>query len=126
MSKVSSTKSAVTKYVIGFTLSLVFTLAAFWLVIQHVDNNHQGGPSHEFILISIISLAIAQLIVQLYFFLHLGHESKPRWNLIVALFMVMVLVIVVFGSLWIMDNLDYHMMGTEETKEYLHDHPGAF
>lgn len=125
MSK-NQVKSAVIKYVIGFTSSLILTLIAFWLVIQHVDNNHQGGPSHEFILVSIVSLAIVQLIVQLYFFLHLGHESKPRWNLIVALFMVLVLVIVVFGSLWIMDNLHYNMMGPEETKEYLRDHPGAF
>lgn len=126
MSKRSEVKSAVTKYVIGFISSIALTLAAFALVIQHVDSNHQGGPSHEFITATIVALAIVQLIVQLYFFLHLGHESKPRWNLIVALFMVMVLVIVVFGSLWIMNNLDYHMMGSEETKQYLRDHPGAF
>lgn len=118
-------KSAVMKYVIGFVLSLTLTLIAFGLLIQHLDNHH-AGLSHTFIFWSIVGLAIVQLIIQLVFFLHLGRESRPRWNLIVALFMLMVLVIVVFGSLWIMQNLDYNMMSPMETKDYLHDHPGSF
>jgi cytochrome o ubiquinol oxidase operon protein cyoD len=54
-------------------------------------------------------------MVQLVFFLHLGGEGKPRWRLTAFLFMLLVLVILVFGSLWIMYNLDYHMtMSPEE------------
>jgi len=47
----------------------------------------------------------------LIFFLHLGIESKPRWNLLVFYFMVVVLAILLYGSFWIMSNLDYRMMG---------------
>jgi heme/copper-type cytochrome/quinol oxidase subunit 4 len=57
------------------------------------------------------SLAIAQLITQLLFFLHLEKEPKPRWNLLVLSFAVTVAVILVFGSLWIMQNLNYRHGG---------------
>ena len=55
---------------------------------------------------ALAALAVAQLMVQLVFFLHLGTESKPRWNLTVVLFALMVVVILVFGSLWIMKNIN--------------------
>jgi cytochrome o ubiquinol oxidase subunit IV len=56
----------------------------------------------------IVALALVQLFIQLIFFLHLGRESKPRWNLSALAFAVIVVVILVFGSLWIMASLDYH------------------
>ena len=56
----------------------------------------------------LLSLATLQLVAQLVFFQHLGRERKPRWNLIVFGFMLGVLAILVFGSLWIMKNLNYH------------------
>ncbi len=72
----------------------------------------------------LAALAVTQLLVQLLFFLHLGRESKPRWNLIVLAFAVMVVVIVVFGSLWIMKNLQYnhgHQTPEETDKFLIHD-----
>lgn len=116
-------KQQVIKLSTGFGASLVLTLGAFWLVMQHVQNR-ETFPL-EVIVPCIIGLAVIQLIVQLYFFLHLGHETKPRWNLIVFLFMILVLVIVVLGSIWIMDNLNYNMMPHEMT-EYMKEHPGSF
>jgi cytochrome o ubiquinol oxidase operon protein cyoD len=59
--------------------------------------------------ITLGSLAFVQVIIQLIFFLHLGEEESPRWNLISFLFMVGVVFIIVAGSLWIMFNLDYRM-----------------
>jgi cytochrome o ubiquinol oxidase operon protein cyoD len=53
------------------------------------------------------------------FFLHLGRESKPRWNLNALLFAVLVVVIIVFGSLWIMHNLNYHMQNPQQINKYL-------
>jgi cytochrome o ubiquinol oxidase subunit IV len=90
-----------TIYIVGFGLSLILTLTAYTLVVQEL-------LSRRVLLISITILAITQLIVQLVCFLHLGNESKPRWNLMTFLFMLLVLFIVVFGSLWIMTHLDYH------------------
>ncbi len=109
---------AYASYATGFILSLVLTFAAYFLVTGHAF-------STQTIVIAIVALAIAQLLVQLLFFLHLGAEPRPRWNLMVMLFAVMVLVIVVFGSLWIMSNLNYHMMmSPSETNEYIMEDEG--
>jgi cytochrome o ubiquinol oxidase operon protein cyoD len=51
------------------------------------------------------------LLVQLIFFLHLGRGSNVRWNILVLSFASLVVIIIVTGSLWIMNNLDYHMGG---------------
>lgn len=91
----------ITSYVTGFIMSVSLTLAAYFIVVEQVWTGWTA-------VLAITGLAVLQLLVQLLFFLHLGRESKPRWNLQVFLFMAMVIVIVVFGSLWIMNNLSYH------------------
>ncbi len=88
-------------YTIGFISSLILTGAAYLMVVNHLFNGWG-------LISAIVTLAIAQLLVQLLFFLHLGRESKPRWNLSIFLFMLIVVVILVFGTLWIMKNLQYH------------------
>ncbi len=103
MSKVTTAFSP-KSYLVGFLLSLGLTLAAYFMVSHHLGS---GG-----VLMSIVvCLALVQLLVQLKFFLHLGSETKPRWNLLVFSFMLGVLLILVFGSLWIMYNLNYHHGG---------------
>ena len=100
-------------YLVGFVLSLALTLTAYFLVVDHV-------LSGAALLAAILVLAITQLVVQLIFFLHLARESHPRWNLTVFGFMLVVLVILVFGSLWIMKNLNYHTdMTPEQTDEFI-------
>jgi cytochrome o ubiquinol oxidase operon protein cyoD len=94
------------QYVCGFLLSLLLTLAAYYSVVHHVSAGNVA-------IAVIVGLAIAQLMTQLTFFLHLGQEGKPRLNLTVFVFMLMVIGIVVIGSLWIMHNLDYNMMPQE-------------
>ena len=98
-----NTHGTLSSYVTGFALSVVFTLVAYVLVVQHILEG-------KALMAAIVGLAIVQLLVQLFFFLHLHKESKPRWNLVVFLFMLLILLIVVIGSLWIMHNLDYNMM----------------
>lgn len=93
---------ALINYIIGFVLSILFTLAAYFAVTQH-------SFTGAMLATVIIGLAIAQVLVQLFFFLHLGSETKPRWKLAVLLTMLVVLGILVFGSLWIMQHLDYNM-----------------
>lgn len=104
-------------YTTGFITSIILTLAAYQLVVNHV----LAGWA---LIFTILGLAIGQLVVQLLFFLHLGRESKPRWNFLVFAFMVIIVVIVAGGSLWIMKNLDYHTMTPTETNTYLRDHEG--
>lgn len=104
-------------YVIGFVLSIVLTLAAYVAVVAELFDKST-------VVTFIIVLAIAQLLVQLLFFLHLGRESKPRLNLTAFLFMLLVVVILVFGSLWIMNNLDYNMMSPDEMETHMQHEDG--
>lgn len=87
-------------YILGYILCIGFTLTAYFVVVKQLFHPLE----------TIVGLVILQSFVQLIFFLHLGKESKPRWNLHVFLFMVLVLIIIVFGSLWIMSNLNYNLM----------------
>jgi len=88
-------------YIIGFLLSLYLTLTAYWLTVH-------GALSRDTLIAAILGLAVIQFFVQAFFFLHIGKESKPRWNLLVFGFMLLIVLIVVIGSLWIMANLEYH------------------
>lgn len=97
-------RGSVKSYSLGLLLCLLLTLAAYSLVVKHLLT----GPT---LIFAVIGLALLQAIVQLLLFLHVGDEPKPYWNLMVFLFMLLVVVILVFGSLWIMYNLDYRTMG---------------
>lgn len=90
-------------YLTGFLLSLVLTGVAYIAVTEQLVPSNEIGSF-------VVKLAIIQIAVQLFFFLHLGQESRPRWKLTVFFFMLGVLIILVFGSLWIMENLNYNMM----------------
>lgn len=98
-------------YFIGFVLSIALTLLAYYFVADHIFT---GWVLNAI----IILLSILQVIVQLVFFLHLGEDSKPYWNILAFIFMVIVVAIVVPGSIWIMNNLNYRMM-PEMNKEVL-------
>lgn len=119
MSKHSHEQShgTILSYSIGYVLSIILTLVAFALVGQHISSRHTEH-SHGSLIAWVSALAIAQLLIQLLFFLHLHQEKKPRWNLMAFQFMVLVVVIIVGGSLWIMHNLDYNMM-PHEVENYI-------
>lgn len=111
-------KGGLQSYIIGFSLSLVLTLSSYFLVARQ-------ALSSQALLVAILVLAVTQFAVQLFFFLHIADESKPRWNLMAFWFMILVLSIVVFGSLWIMKNLDYHQeMTPQETDQYIMEDEG--
>lgn len=105
-------------YITGFVLSVALTLVAYALVTGHLLNNR------SVVVGAIVGLAVVQFVVQMVFFLHLGRETRPRWNLIIFSFMLMVLFILVLGTLWIMDNLDYHMMPPEELERHIIEDEG--
>lgn len=68
------------------------------------------GLSKGAFMITVWMLAIGQAIIQFIYFMHLFVETKPRWNLIIFLFMLVIIVVLVGGSIWIMDNLSYNIM----------------
>lgn len=94
-------------YTLGFIASLLLTVAAYFLVSERLF-------SDGVVLAAIVALALLQTLVQLVFFFHLGREERPYWNALAFLFMVVVIIILLFGSLWIMFNLDDRVMPMEK------------
>lgn len=94
---------SLTSYIIGFILSILFTVAAYAAVVYHLFDNHAVVVSF------IVGLAILQLLVQLIFFLHLTSSSGPNWNLQSFIFTVIIVGILVGGNIWIMISLGYNM-----------------
>jgi len=90
------------KYTGGFLASVALTFCAYWVA------THVGGDRN--VLAGILALlAVTQFIVQMVLFLHIGEERGPRWKLAAAAFMLGVVLILVVGSIWIMNNLNYRM-----------------
>jgi len=94
-----STKS----YVTGFILSVVLTLASFGVVMS-------GKVPHDLMMPGIVVFGVAQLVVQLVYFLHMGTSPSQRGNLAIMLFTLLILAIVVVGSLWVLHNMNVNMM----------------
>lgn len=92
----------VVKYFTGYVLSLLLTVTAYGLVVY--------GSTSPWIILALVVMAVVQMAIQLLFFLHLGDEVRPRYKLMSFSFMAGVLIIIVLGSIWIMQNLDYNMM----------------
>lgn len=107
MSQLNSTTKSIITYSIGFLSSIILTLVAYAIVVHDIFKDFWS----PFIIAIILSLlASIQLVVQLLFFLHLGEEERPRWKLLSFIFAFIILGIVVFGSLWIMFDLNSRMM----------------
>lgn len=103
------------KYLIGFIISIALSLEAYYLALGNNLN-------YANLIAILLLLAVIQLIVQLVFFIHIVDEKKPRINLQVLIFASFTVLVIVFGSLWIMNNLDkYHGAKTlpKETNEYI-------
>lgn len=104
---------AITRYAIGGMLAASLTIVMYLMVAQ----SWLSGMS---LALGVVLLAIIQLIVQLYAFLHFGADRRPRWKTWSFAFTMFALVIVVVGSLWIMKNLNYRMMvGPDSMNDYM-------
>jgi len=106
-------------YVIGFVVSIILTLTSYTLVQKHLLP--MAG-----LVATIVVLAVAQLVTQLIFFLHLGEEKGARWKLMTFVFALIMVVIVVGGSVWVMYHLNYNMMHMTPSQEktYMQDNEG--
>ncbi|WP_144106937.1 cytochrome o ubiquinol oxidase subunit IV [Paraburkholderia sp. BCC1886] len=90
-------------YATGFILSVILTVAAFGLVLNHTLTGENA-------LYAIAILAAVQIVVHLVFFLHMNTSSAQRWNVTAFGFTVLTVVILIVGSLWIMHNVSMNMM----------------
>lgn len=96
-------RGSVKSYTLAFLLSIILTLAAYFLATEKLLAGWILSGS-------IALLGLIQAWVQLLIFLNVGREPKPDWNLSMFLFAVMVTLILVFLSLWIMNYLNYNLM----------------
>lgn len=113
-----SIKRSLAAYTTGFVGSIVLTLIAYALVTNHVFAGWTTA-------IIIAVLAMIQCALQLIFFLHLGQEDRPRWRLITMFAMLAIFVVIIFGSIWVMYDLNDRMMPTEkQMTEYMDKQAG--
>ena len=90
-------------YTIGFVLSVILTVIPFGMVM--------AGGFERGILIAVIAItAVAQILVQLIYFLHMNSSSEQRWNVIAFVYTILTIAILLVGSVWIMNYLHYNMM----------------
>jgi cytochrome o ubiquinol oxidase operon protein cyoD len=119
VSKHETDRGTLTSYVTGFGLSVLLTLVAYLFVTHHIFSGWT-------LFAAIVGLALVQFAVQLVCFLHLGRETKPRWKSLAFSFMILIVAILVLGSLWIMTNLNYHMMSSPtQVNQYLKNQDGG-
>ena len=112
-------------YSIGFVISVLLTLAAYYLVTGYSSGFSFPGLTLWSIAGAIAVLALAQAAVQLFFFMHIRLRGQPRWRLTIFLFMAMVVLILVGGSIWIMSSLSGRMaMTPDQVDQYMQDQAG--
>jgi cytochrome o ubiquinol oxidase operon protein cyoD len=88
-------------YVVGFVLSVIATFIAYLIVVHHI------WPTGTLVYL-VLGIAVVQLVTQVVFFLHIGRGSP--WKVITFAFAILIVLIIVIGTIWIMNNLNYNMM----------------
>ena len=99
----STPRAAIAGYAIGLALSIILTIASFYVL----DTQLIWGPA---IPVALATLAIAQIGVHLVFFLHITTAPDNTNNVLALAFGVLVVALVVAGSIWIMGHLNSNMM----------------
>ncbi|QQS19512.1 cytochrome o ubiquinol oxidase subunit IV [Candidatus Saccharibacteria bacterium] len=108
-------EASLATYLAGFGLSVALTLSAFALVWAYRVSDGLIF-SRGFLLLVLAVLATSQIVVQVLFFLHMSTERRLKMNLYGGIFTIFVVLCLVVGSIWIMQNLDYNMMPTNQTE----------
>ncbi len=105
---------SVTSYVTGFVISLIFTAIPYYLVVNK-------SLSSSSLFTAIMIFAVLQMLVQILFFLHLGRGPKAFYNVIFFGFTVVTILVVVIGSIWIMNHLNYNMTPAQMSEKLIED-----
>jgi cytochrome o ubiquinol oxidase operon protein cyoD len=102
-----SVKLRVLGYLIGLGLALLLTATSFFIA----GTDLVWQPS---IPVAIIVLAIAQMGIHLVFFLHITTGADNTNNVMALAFGLLIVFLVIGGSLWIMANLNQHMLPMDQ------------
>ena len=108
----SDPQKALSSYITGFVLSLIFTFTPYLLVTRHYVTG-------QALLITILVFAMVQLLVQVIYFLHLGREHGTRWNLYFFVGTFAAMLVVVVGSVVIISNLHSNSATVDQSKRII-------
>lgn len=97
-------------YVVGFLLSVVLTAVPFWLVMDDVF------PSSLATAIVILGFAVVQIFVHMVYFLHMNTKVESGWSMLALIFTVTLVLIMFFGSVWVMYHLNTNMMSVHDMR----------
>lgn len=111
---VNSHHGSTRSYIIGFVLSLMFTIIPYYMVRGQVTTD-------KTLLLAVLGFAVVQMFVQIFFFLHLGRGPKPFYNVVFFFATAGMIVLVIGASLIIMDNLYRNMSPGEVTLRLAQD-----
>lgn len=100
-------RAALMSYAIGLVLSILLTAASFYVLKTDLI----WRPA---IPVALLALAVAQIGVHLVFFLHITTAPDNTNNVLALAFGVLIVVLIVAGSLWIMQHLDHNMLPMRE------------
>lgn len=90
-------------YATGFTLAIILTVIPFGIVAF-------GWLPRGDALIAIAAAAVVQILVHLYFFLHLDVAREHRANTMTGAFTVLILGVLVGGTIWLFYSLHFRTM----------------
>ena len=91
-------------YVTGFILAVILTVIPFWLVMGDVIQDRATAAM-------VLGLfAIVQVVVHMYFFLHMNGKIEGGWTMMSTIFAVVFVAITLAGTLWVMFHMNANMM----------------
>jgi len=91
-------------YLAGFAGAAVLTAIPFWIVMTGAIANATVAS------VVVAVLAVAQILVHTFAFLHVNARAQGGWTLVAYVFTAVLLAITIGGSLWIMYHLNLNMM----------------
>jgi cytochrome o ubiquinol oxidase operon protein cyoD len=97
---------AIGAYLVGLALATLLTCVSFYIA----QSTLFWQPS---IPIALSVLALAQMGVHLVFFLHITSGPDSVNNVMALAFGLLIVMLLVFGSLWIMTHLNHNVMPME-------------
>lgn len=95
--------ATLTTYATGFILALILTIIPFAIVAF-------GWLPKVDALIAIAVAGVVQVLVHLYFFLHLDVAREHRANVMTGAFTVLILAVLVGGTIWLFYSLQFRTM----------------
>lgn len=109
----SSGHGTVSSYIVGFVLAAILTVIPFYMAMT-------GTPNF----LILVVFAVVQVVVHIVCFLHVDASKGQRWNLMSFIFAIVTILIIVVGSVWVMDNTMKKMMTDKQhhSMHMLHEH----